>query len=200
MLIHLEGNIASGKTTLGEILAADRVFAFVPEPVDAWQERFTDNVLERFYADMTRWSFSFQICTFMTRAQVLSDVQRSVPYVVAERSIGTDLHVFAPTLHAQGAIDELEWDLYRQFYDQFSAQVPQPDRVLYLRTPPEECLRRLQARSRHEEVGVTLDYLQNLGDKHDRWLLDRPDVIVLDGMQQWTAAQIAQKLGQVQLS
>ena len=193
MLVYLEGNIASGKTTVGQALTASDTFTFIPEPVEQWQTRFPANMLERFYHDMPRWSFTFQICTFFTRVQALAG-PTATPYVVAERSIGTDRHVFAPALHRQGAMDDLEWDLYRQFWEALSPHVPQPDAILYLRTPAEECLRRLQHRHRQEETGVTLEYLQRLEALHDAWLLDHPRVIVLDGRLRWTADQIRQQL------
>jgi deoxyadenosine/deoxycytidine kinase len=195
MLVHLEGNIASGKTTLGTALAASDLFHFIPEPVPVWQEGFSINWLDRFYSDMPRWSFTFQITAFTTRIQALAD-RPADRIVIAERSIGTDRYAFAPGLHATGAIDAHEWELYCAFWDTMAPNVPQPDAILYLRTPADECMRRLHIRSRSEETGVTLAYLTQLGERHDEWLLDRPDVIVLDGMQQWTAESVRAMLQQ----
>jgi hypothetical protein len=48
----------------------------------------------------------------------------------------------------------------------------------------------MQARGRSEEVGVPLDYLRQLEALHDEWLLDNPRAVVLDGMKQWSAAEI----------
>lgn len=45
-----------------------------------------------------------------------------------------------------------------------------PDGFVYLRTDPATCLKRLQKRQRSEEGGVSLDYLQNLHEKHEAWL------------------------------
>lgn len=195
MLINLEGNIASGKSTLGQALRASERFHFIPEPVPVWQHGFTINWLERFYGDMPRWSFTFQIVTFTTRIQALAG-RPPDRITVAERSIGTDRYAFAPGLHATGALDDHEWALYCTFWEAMAPAAPRPDLILYLRTPAGECLRRLKARSRAEEVGVTLDYLQELGQRHDDWLLGRPDVIVLDGTRHWTAAEIVLELEQ----
>ncbi len=71
MLVLLEGNIAAGKSTLGKRLADHAAFEFVPEPVDRWQEGFAANLLERFYTDTRRWSFTLQVCAFVTRTQAL---------------------------------------------------------------------------------------------------------------------------------
>jgi deoxyadenosine/deoxycytidine kinase len=189
MLVHLEGNIASGKSTLGDSLASSPAFHFIPEPVNVWQHGFAINWLDRFYADMPRWSFTFQMGTFTTRVQALAD-RPPDRITIAERSIGTDRYAFAPGLHATGGMDDHEWALYCRFWDTMAPNVPRPDAVLYLRTPAEECMRRLRIRSRSEETGVTLEYLHELGQRHDDWLLNRPDVIVLDGMRRWTADEI----------
>ena len=193
MLVHLEGNIASGKSTLGESLRQNDLFHFIPEPVPQWQTGFAINWLDRFYADMPRWSFTFQMVAFTTRVQALAD-RPADKITVAERSIGTDRYAFAPGLHATGGLDAHEWELYCTFRDAMAPNVPQPDLILYLRTPAEECYERLKQRNRSEETGVTLDYLRELGQRHDDWLLDRPDVIVLDGLRRWTADKIAHEL------
>lgn len=193
MLVHLEGNIASGKTTLGELLATSPTFHFIPEPVPEWQEGFSINWLDRFYSDMPRWSFTFQMTAFATRVAALEG-RPADKITIAERSIGTDRYAFAPGLHATGGMDDHEWELYRRFWDAMSPNVPQPDAILYLRTPADECLRRLQLRSREEEGGVTLAYLQELEARHDDWLLEHPAVIVLDGLRHWSAADVAAQL------
>jgi deoxyadenosine/deoxycytidine kinase len=193
MLVHLEGNIASGKTTLGQVLDSSPLFNFIPEPVDVWQSGFSINWLDRFYGNMPRWSFTFQMTAFATRVAALEG--RPLDRItIAERSVGTDRYAFAPGLHATGGMDDAEWELYQRFWEMMVAHVPQPDAILYLRTPAEECVRRLKIRSRQEETGVTLAYLHELGQRHDDWLLDQPGVIVLDGMRRWTAAEIQTQL------
>src|SRR5690606_29340835 len=154
MLVLLEGNIAAGKTTLGQALAADERFDFIPEPVARWQTGFAANLLERFYRDTPRWAFTMQIGAFVTRAQMFDSLpDRDV--LVFERSIYCDRHVFAQSLHQQGLMDDTEWALYCHFWDRLSSVVPAPDAIIYLRTPADECFRRLMVRGRAEERGIT---------------------------------------------
>lgn len=198
MLVLLEGNIAAGKTTLGDRLAVSDKFDFIPEPVERWQGGFAANLLDRFYSDMPRWSFTLQICAFVTRAQAIANLPQQDKIIVFERSIYCDRHVFAKNLHQQGAMDETEWALYVHFWDYFKESVPTPDAILYLHTPAEECFRRLQQRGRAEEHNIPLAYLQQLEAHHDEWLL-KPDVaerpvIVLDGTQDWSADAIFQQI------
>ncbi|MCZ7540896.1 MAG: deoxynucleoside kinase [Anaerolineae bacterium] len=198
MLVLLEGNIAAGKTTLGKALACGDRFVFVPEPVERWQGGFAANLLERFYADTPRWAFTLQICAYVTRTQAAQAALVPGQDVVCERSIYCDRHVFAKSLHQQGLLDDMEWALYCHFWDHFKESAPRPDAIIYLRTPAEECHRRLLARGRREEKSVSLDYLRQLEACHDEWLLDRAvaecAVLVLDGTHTWTAEDVRREL------
>jgi deoxyadenosine/deoxycytidine kinase len=198
MRVLLEGNIAAGKTTLGQALLASEQFGFVPEPVARWQTGFATNLLERFYTDTPRWAFTLQIGAFVTRAQTFDDPPDR-PVVVFERSIYCDRHVFAKSLHEQSLMDDTEWALYCHFWEYLSNVVPVPDAIIYLRTPADECFRRLGVRGRAEEKGITLNYLMHLETCHDEWLLTPGEipVIVLDGLQSWTADVVQQKLAQL---
>ncbi len=202
MLVLLEGNIAAGKTTLGERLTLDDRFLFVKEPVERWQTGYAMNLLERFYTDTPRWAFTMQVNAFVTRAQALEELPAAGNSVaVFERSIYCDRHVFAKNLHQQGLMDDTEWAVYMNFWDYFRTQVPVPDAIMYLRTPAEECYRRLKLRGRAEEQNITLEYLQQLEARHDEWLLDatvaeRP-VIVLDGRQDLTGDDVWAQVTQV---
>lgn len=44
------------------------------------------------------------------------------------------------------------------------------DLIFYLRTKPETCMSRLHKRNRHEETRVSLEYLTNLHQLHEKWL------------------------------
>merc|ERR1719315_121613 len=45
------------------------------------------------------------------------------------------------------------------------------DLIIYLRTSPEVAYQRLKARSRSEEKIVSIDYLRDLHDLHESWLV-----------------------------
>jgi deoxyadenosine/deoxycytidine kinase len=65
-----------------------------------------------------------------------------------------------------------------------------PDLILYLRTPAQICLDRIDHRGRSEEEGIPLDYLLQLERLHDEWLLNHPKALVLDGERWWTPGEI----------
>jgi deoxyadenosine/deoxycytidine kinase len=189
----VEGNIGAGKSTVGEVLKTSGLFDFIEEPVDRWQTGFASNLLGMFYNDMERWSFTFQILAFITRAKTWQEILAQTDHsrVVLERSIFTDRYVFATNLHNLGAMSETEWQVYCGLWDFLQSNYcVEPNAIVYLRTPAEECIERIKARDRSEEIGIKLDYLEKLEALHDGWLLDNPRAVVLDGNKRWTAQEV----------
>jgi len=111
-MILFEGNIAAGKSTVGRRLAESGLFDFIEEPVGSWQKDFAANLLELFYKDPKRWSFTFQLAAFTTRAKTWTEVLAMTDHqnVVLERSIYCDRYVFARELVHRAGQDRLPPD------------------------------------------------------------------------------------------
>jgi deoxyadenosine/deoxycytidine kinase len=196
-LTLLEGNIGTGKSTVGKKLKESGLFGFIEEPVNAWQTEFPENLLDLFYKNMKRWAFTFQLVTFSTRAKTWQEVlaQTQQNDVVLERSIYCDRYVFAKNCYESGHMTKTEWQLYCKLWDWLEKNFcVSPNRIIYYRTPAEDCLKRLQERGRGEEVNIPLSYLLDLERLHDKWLIGNPLVIMLDGIREWTAQEIQQVL------
>ena len=189
-MILFEGNIAAGKSTVGRRLAESELFGFVEEPVGAWIQDFEENLLDLFYKDTSRWAFTFQLAAFTTRAKTWTEVLSMTDHrnVVLERSIYCDRYVFAKNCYQSGLMKKTEWQLYCRLWDWLESNwCTEPDKIVYLRTPAEVCLERIESRGRSEESTIPIEYLRDLEVLHDEWLIDNPEVIVIDGQKQWTA-------------
>lgn len=194
MLVTVDGNIGSGKSTLLRRLAEHTFGAFehvvVQEPVDEW-ERLKDadgtSILEHFYRDMKKYAFPFQSYILLTRINCITDALRAHPgkVVFVERSYLTDRHIFARGLHAAGHMTDLEFSVFEQLHTSFTqnnAALPAVRGMLYLRTSPEVCLVRIGFRARLGENRISPQYLTELHDAHDGWLLNaRCPVLRLGG-------------------
>ena len=55
------------------------------------------------------------------------------------------------------------------------------DMVIYLRTSPEVAYQRLKARARSEEKLVPIEYLRELHDLHEKWLIENKDSSLYGG-------------------
>lgn len=155
-------------------------FQIVPEPVGLWQKVFgragsskVFNILEAFYAEPSRYAYTFQNYVFMTRfLQEKTTRGSGCPIRIMERSVLSDRNVFTESLLDNGWLTELEYGLYEAWFDPMIKNFPTlvPDGFVYLRADPETCMRRLRRRARCEELDVDLQYLLSLHDKHERWL------------------------------
>ena len=198
LLLLLEGNIGAGKTTVGHTIARTNQFGFIEEPTSMWREGFASNMLELFYSDTERWAFTFQICAFVTRAKTWHEIWQHTDRnrVLLERSIYCDRYVFAKNCYETGLFSETEYQLYCSMWDfTVSHYCDEPDAILYLRTPAEVCMERIRARGREEETGIPLEYLLQLEQLHDDWLLNNPKTILLNGENRWTAQEVIAEIG-----
>jgi len=185
MRIIVEANIGSGKTTLLKKLEEILDINVIYEPVDTWtkiQDSKGENLLGYFYQDIKRWAYTFQSVAFRTRIQEMEKKVKNDSINIIERSVYTDRNVFAKNCHANGLMNDIEWCDYTNWHDWLCSKFDiQPDLYVYLRVDPEVSFARLQKRSRHEEEGVPLDYLRQIHQRHEDWLMGLDNVVVIDG-------------------
>ena len=191
VVISIEGNIGAGKSTLLNKLKQDFIDSadFIMEPVEEWINIKNDeskNILELFYQDKKRWSYTFQNIAYITRMQKIVDVlvNSSKKYIIMDRSLDADLNTFASLLYKEKILDNLEWDAYNKwnnFFQSFYGHMFKHIYV-YLKCDPFTSKERIAKRGREEEKNIDLEYLQGVSKCHDDWLLNEniEDVIVID--------------------
>ena len=179
-MFFIEGNVGTGKSTFLQKLkevGLDVIF----EPVDIWTSIRNDNgktLLEEFYNDQKRYAYTFQSIAFRTRVQ---NIENSKVNTVIERSIFTDRNVFAKTCYENGMMNEIEWNDYTSWFDWLATSFNiNPKGYIYLRASPDISYDRIKKRSRSGEETIPFDYLNELHNKHENWLLDEPNVLILD--------------------
>ena len=179
-MYFVEGNIGSGKSTFLKKLSTE--FKVVQEPVDEWSKMKNangKNILEEFYEDPERNAYLFQSIAFRSRVKNIADLKDET--VIIERSIYTDRMVFAEVCKEDGNISEIEWNDYTEWFDFIVNHVGfKPKGFIYLRSVPEKSYERINKRSRSGESSISLDYLKKLHKRHDKWLVDEANVLVLD--------------------
>jgi len=187
-LIIVEGNIGTGKTTLLKMLEKYGC-EVIYEPVDVWQSTYNSdgkNLLETFYSDMKRWAYSMQSFAFKTRLNAMTKPQSSLIRYV-ERSVYTDRMVFAKNCYHNKTMNLLEWNMYTSWFDWIlniykkAGYKTKPDGYIYLRASSDVSYNRLVLRNRNDEMQISLEYLEQISDLHDKWLLKTSDkVLVID--------------------
>ena len=191
--ISIEGNIGSGKSTLLANLREhyknnDNVI-FLKEPVDEWAKIKDINgttILEKFYANQEKYSFSFQMMAYVSRIKVLRDTLKEKTkkdnnnyIIITERSLYTDKMVFAKMLYDSGKIEDVNYQIYLNWFDTFSGEFP-VHKVIYVKAAPEQCYERIAKRSREGEENIPLEYLTACSLYHDNMLDKTNNTCVCD--------------------
>ena len=192
-IITIEGNIGSGKSTLINRLKKENkngLIYFLPEPIDEWnkiRDRRGVTILELYYRDKTKYSFSFQMMAYITRLSQIKNYIKTIPsdaIIITERCLYTDRYVFAKMLYDTGFIEEIEYTIYIKWFTEFE-EYTRLDKIIYIKTDPEVCQERINKRNRKGEENIPLDYLRDCHAYHENWIdLERDlnnHLIVIDG-------------------
>ena len=188
-IISIEGNIGAGKTTFVQELKKryenSREIIFLTEPVDIWEKIKDENnktILERFYENPKEYSFSFQIMAYVTRLNLLTKTIVNNPMcklIITERSLDADKNVFAKMLYDDKLIDNLNYNIYLEFYNTYKEKY-KTSGIIFINADAEICYERVNKRNRTGEESVTLDYLTKCEKYHYSWLYTSKDLLNLN--------------------
>jgi len=199
-IISIEGNIGSGKSTLLANLKKHfnnnyRVI-FLREPVDEWSKIKDEQgvtILEKFYADQDKYSFSFQMMAYISRLKLLKDAvnecraetfkilqdrdytkphnhdEKIIYYIITERSLYTDKMVFAKMLYDSGKIESINYQIYLNWFNTFADEF-KVNKIIYVNANPDICYERVGKRHRDGEDKIPLEYLKNCHTYHNNML------------------------------
>jgi len=190
-IVSIHGNIGAGKTTFKklfmEITPWDHIG--VDEPVNYWVKPISDECqttpLQAFYSDKERNGFTFQVIAFTSRMKNFAEVaprclQGTV--LVSERSMLSDNMFFMNLMKKRDMSkpeNALQMKAYKDFFRLICTTTNTIERVIiYIKTSPEECLRRIRKRGRKEEEGITLEDLRELQRGHEEMLKQFDGLII----------------------
>ena len=176
IIISIEGNIGSGKSTLVEHLknrfGNNPKICFLDEPIAVWNtitDRDGNTMIEKYYDNQYKYAFSFQMMAYISRLSILKKaLKENYDVIITERSIYTDCEVFAKMLYDNKKIEDVEYAIYMKWFHEFLEELP-PIKVVYLRTDPEIAFVRVNLRGRKGE-NIELSYLKECHKYHEKWL------------------------------
>jgi deoxyadenosine/deoxycytidine kinase len=192
-LISIEGNIGAGKSTFVNIIKNNVPNTeIVSEPIEIWKKTVdadNENILDKFYKNIPRWAYTFQNFACITRMMKIEDTLRetTAELVFLDRSLATDKYIFEKMLHDGKQISELEHNIYNLWCDFYYKYVrPELENItIYLRCNPLTALERIKKRGRTEEQNISISYLTDLHNYHEKWLMEnneksKSNVIVIN--------------------
>ena len=193
-MFSIEGNIGSGKSTLLENLQTNlkneelvingvkKKVCFVQEPVDIWdsiKDKNGNNMLTKYYSNQKKYAFSFQMMAYISRLSLLKKaISEKYDIIITERSIFTDCNVFAKMLYDKETMEDVEYSIYKKWFEEFLSELPEIN-IIYIKTTPKVAYKRIKKRERVGEE-IPLEYLENCHTYHENWLENDKKKMVID--------------------
>ncbi|EUB54403.1 Deoxynucleoside kinase [Echinococcus granulosus] len=175
--VAVEGNIGCGKSTfLNYFKGLSPKIQISLEPIVLWNDVKGFKLFEVFYGDPNRWSTPFESQVMATFFERQAEKQ-TAPVRLLERSVHTCRYCFIEAMNRNRQLSDEDLEVFDKFYDWgMSFPTSKLDLIVYLRCSPEICAERIRKRDRRGESAISMasftsDYLNQLHDLHEDWLL-----------------------------
>ncbi|XP_017772573.1 PREDICTED: deoxynucleoside kinase-like isoform X2 [Nicrophorus vespilloides] len=187
--VSVEGNIGAGKSSFIQYFSTFQNIETYPEPIDWWRNLDGHNLLDLLYKDINKWHTTFQTYVQLTRLKVQTSkpTQATTTVQMFERSLQNNRYCFVEQAYNNGYLHDADYAILDKWYRWIRDTVDiNLDLIVYLRSSPEIVYERIMRRARPEEKSMSLDYLKQLHESHERWLMTDDErfntipVLVLD--------------------
>uniref|UniRef100_A0A5K3EU84 DNK domain-containing protein n=2 Tax=Mesocestoides corti TaxID=53468 RepID=A0A5K3EU84_MESCO len=170
--VAVEGNIGCGKSTfLRYFEGISPKIQISPEPIEKWNDVKGYKLFEVFYGNPTKWSTPFQSQVMVTLLNRQAE-QQTAPVRILERSVNSSRLCFIEAMNRNKQMSDGDLAVVDKYYE-WGKKLPccKLDLIVYLRCSPEVCAERIRKRDRKGESSISMDYLHQLHDLHEDWLL-----------------------------
>lgn len=155
--VVIEGPIGSGKTTLARMLAEKFSVTLLSEKAEA------NPFLTRFYQDAQRYALPTQLFFLFQRSRQIEDMAQRDMF--GQPTIA-DFFLEKDPLFARLNLDDEEYSLYHNIYQHLQLKAPRPDLVVYLQTPVDALMDRIEERNISYEQDMPREYIARLADAY----------------------------------
>ena len=158
VFIAIEGPIGAGKTTLANLLNEHFGYSVLREIVEE------NPFLSKFYTDIKEYALQTEAFFLFNRVKQLEDIQKNV----LSKSMGvvSDYHIIKNLIFAGLTLDNNQFHRYKQVYNIFVNDLPQPDIVIYLNSDTDTLMKRIATRDRSFERQMDRNYIDNLRNEY----------------------------------
>ena len=169
--IAIEGPVRVGKTTLADVLAERLQAVRVYDPED-------NPFLEAFYKDKPGACFQAQFYFLMKRYKQLRDLDLAPN---PTRVVVSDYIFEKDKIFAYLNLNDIELQLYDQYYAMLAEQVPIPDLVIYLQAKLETLKKRIAKKRAPFEGRISDEYLTAVVNAYEHFFVHykRSDLLVI---------------------
>lgn len=173
--IAVEGPIGVGKSSLAREIA------------DYYQYRLLNEIVEEnpflgnFYKDIDGWSFQTEMFFLCNRYKQLEDIEKY--HLNKNEPVVADYHIFKNQIFAERTLQSKQYEKYKQIYYILTANMPEPNLIIYLKAGLNTLLERISLRGRDIEKNIDPAYLLQLTKDYEqfmgKFINDHPNVPVL---------------------
>ena len=160
--ITIEGNIGAGKTTLAHLLARHYNARLI-------LEQFADNpFLPKFYENPAQYAFPLELFFMAERYKQLKEL---VQIDDLFQTVTISDYLFTKCLlFAKVNLPDQEYKLYQKLFEIMSAQLVQPELLIYLHAPVSKLQTNIRKRNRSYEQSIPDEYLLNIQETYTQYI------------------------------
>lgn len=158
--IEICGGIASGKTTLANLLARSNINPIL--------ESFQTNPFWRaFYADPVGTAFETEITFLLQHYHQIKTARKSASLIASDFSIYLDL------AYAYVTLPQDKREIFLSVYREVEKELGAPGLLIHLKCDPKIELKRIRERGREVENSITIEYLQQINTQLEKILNEK---------------------------
>ncbi|WP_419727038.1 deoxynucleoside kinase [Terrisporobacter petrolearius] len=158
IFIAIEGPIGAGKTTLANLLNDHLGYTLLREIVEE------NPFLSKFYTDIKEYALQTEAFFLFNRVKQLEDVNKNI--LSKCKGVVSDYHIVKNLIFAGITLDNNQFHRYKQVYNIFVNDLPQPDIIIYLNSNTDVLMRRIANRDRSFERQMDRNYIDNLRNEY----------------------------------
>jgi len=174
LMIAVEGNIASGKSTFLELLSKQHHVAIFPEPVARWTDVGGTNLFRNMMEDGPRWMHAFQFYSSLTRVEIAYKAAKAPASIsIMERSLFSERYCFVQMMAEAGSLTQGEFTILNRWFKMLTGRGDPSlalDLIVYIEAEPEVLMQRIRGRGRGGEETLAREYLDQVHARHQAWL------------------------------
>lgn len=170
MSIVVDGIIGAGKTTVAKMVSEHlNIPMFEELKNDDLGNTIEHRMLDRFYADQSRWSAIIQVMFLNERFRDLKQIENDGQFAILDRSIYGD-EIFAKTINKRGNMSDDELTIYQELLHNMLEHINPPKLLIYLDVSIDTAMERIRKRHRGTEADmIPEDYMIDLRDTYEEW-------------------------------
>lgn len=170
MSIVVDGIIGAGKTTVAKMVSEHLDIPMFEElKNDDLANTIEHRMLDKFYADQSRWSAIIQVMFLNERFRDLKTIENSKQFAILDRSIYGD-EIFAKTINKRGNMTDDELTIYQELLHNMLEHINPPKLLIYLDVSIDTAMERIRKRHRGTEADmIPEDYMIDLRETYEEW-------------------------------